>query len=394
MWLGIPVFIASLLAACSLVLCTVLLRQVFAALRFRPGDSGGGERAASVAVLVPAHNEEAAIAATVHAVLSQLRTGDRLLVIADNCTDGTKRAAEAAGADVSVRSDTTRRGKGYALDYGIGELNLAPKDVLIVIDADCMPALGCIDELATQCMRTGLPAQGLYLMHPPEGSGVGLHIAAFAWRVRNQVRAMGSAALGWPCQVMGAGFAMPWPLVARADLASGNIVEDMRLGVDLVLAGVPTRFCVAARIDSSFPASDRAQATQRRRWEHGHLATITLACPRLVLAAIRAEGTGALPMALDLAVPPLALLAATTTAGLLLSGAVLLAGGTSVPLILSAIAITFLACAVLVAWSRWGRDLLTARDLLSIPLYVLGKLPVYLGFLRKRETSWIRTERD
>jgi len=38
-----------------------------------------------VAVLVPAHNESAGIARTVRSVLPQLRHGDRLLVVADNC---------------------------------------------------------------------------------------------------------------------------------------------------------------------------------------------------------------------------------------------------------------------------------------------------------------------
>jgi hypothetical protein len=32
--------------------------------------------------------------------------------------------------------------------------------------------------------------------------------------------------------------------------------------------------------------------------------------------------------------------------------------------------------------------------LLTIPLYVLQKVPIYLGFVKQRQTEWVRTERD
>ncbi|UUZ49852.1 hypothetical protein LP420_06825 [Massilia sp. B-10] len=42
--------------------------------------------------------------------------GDRLLVVADNCSDDTANQARSLGADVLERTDLVRRGKGYALD--------------------------------------------------------------------------------------------------------------------------------------------------------------------------------------------------------------------------------------------------------------------------------------
>src|SRR5262249_23597102 len=50
------------------------------------------------AVLIPAHNEEAGIGRTLDSVRPQLRPGDRLLVVADNCNDRTAEAARAHGA--------------------------------------------------------------------------------------------------------------------------------------------------------------------------------------------------------------------------------------------------------------------------------------------------------
>jgi cellulose synthase/poly-beta-1,6-N-acetylglucosamine synthase-like glycosyltransferase len=40
-----------------------------------------------IAVLIPAHNEAAEIAATIQSILPQMKGGDRLIAIADNCSD-------------------------------------------------------------------------------------------------------------------------------------------------------------------------------------------------------------------------------------------------------------------------------------------------------------------
>ncbi len=47
-----------------------------------------------------------------------LKKQDRLVVVADNCSDATAEIARAMGATVIERHDETNKGKGYALDYG------------------------------------------------------------------------------------------------------------------------------------------------------------------------------------------------------------------------------------------------------------------------------------
>src|SRR5450432_3140420 len=73
-------------------------------------------RALRTAVLLPAHNVGAQIEEPVRALGSQLRVGDRLIVIADNCSDDTAALARSAGAtEVIERDDSERRGKGFAI---------------------------------------------------------------------------------------------------------------------------------------------------------------------------------------------------------------------------------------------------------------------------------------
>ena len=77
-----------------------------------------GRQAASVAVLIPAHDEAAGIGATLAELARVAPAGTRVLVVADNCSDETAALARAAGVEVAERNDPSARGKGFALAFG------------------------------------------------------------------------------------------------------------------------------------------------------------------------------------------------------------------------------------------------------------------------------------
>src|SRR5690348_11017117 len=118
---GFLVAIAVLLS----VPVVVFILEVMAAL-IGPARKNAGVREdrvrGKIAVLVPAHNERAGVSSTLASIRAQLRHSDRLIVIADNCTDDTAAVAASAGAGVIERQDPARPGKGYALDFGIRHL--------------------------------------------------------------------------------------------------------------------------------------------------------------------------------------------------------------------------------------------------------------------------------
>ena len=87
-------------------------------------------------------------------IKAQLRAGDRLLVVADNCTDDTAAVAAAAGAEVIARNDPEKIGKGYALEWGLQHLSADPPDIVIVIDADCRLSDNAIENLSTASTLT------------------------------------------------------------------------------------------------------------------------------------------------------------------------------------------------------------------------------------------------
>ena len=239
-----------------------------------------------VAVLVPAHNESSNLLSTLADIKAQLHAGDRLLVVADNCSDDTAAVATAAGAEVIERHDPNRFGKGYALDWGIRHLGMDPPEIVIMFDADCRLGPSAIDRLAATCIMTRGPAQAFSLMIPPEGASPNLRISEFAWRVKNWVRPFGLRALGLPCPLFGSGMAFPWNLIHSVNLASGHIVEDLKLGLDFALTGFAPVFCPSARVVSYFPFSISGIESQRLRWEQGHINMIPTYAPRLFLAAL------------------------------------------------------------------------------------------------------------
>src|SRR5712691_3936949 len=154
------------------------------------------ERASSVAasgalshrtvVLIPAHNEGAGILPTIRDIQAQLRPNDSILVVADNCTDDTAAIVQAAGVELTVRADPARRGKGYALEFGVRHLRLNPPDVVVIMDADCRLGEHALRHLSANAMASGRPVQSLYLMLARENAPPGKSVNLFAWRVKNR----------------------------------------------------------------------------------------------------------------------------------------------------------------------------------------------------------------
>ena len=96
-----------------------------------------------MSVVVPAYNEEEAIAATVTAVLDWLdqHGGRGEVIVVDNASvDGTVDALEPllAGGRVRLLRNETNRGKGYSVRRGMLEATGALR---LLCDADCAPSL-------------------------------------------------------------------------------------------------------------------------------------------------------------------------------------------------------------------------------------------------------------
>jgi cellulose synthase/poly-beta-1,6-N-acetylglucosamine synthase-like glycosyltransferase len=393
-------FFSFALAAIAILIAVpvfVFLVEVFAAVALPrrhwsipPAKSTYG----NVAVLVPAHNEGVGLLPTLGDIKAQLRPTDRLFVVADNCTDDTGAVAAAAGADVISRHDLERTGKGYALAWGLRHLEANPPDIVIVIDADCRLADALIARLAAACAVTHRPVQALDLMIAPANSPINSRVAEFAWRVKNWVRPLGLRALGLPCQLMGTGMAFPWDVIRSTELASGLIVEDLKLGLDLAIAGNAPVFLPSACVTSEFPSSLEGTQSQRRRWEQGHLGMILTMVPHLIVRGIRQTNLDLLILSLDLAVPPLSFLGMLVVAVTVVAALTRPLGFSSTAILVSTVSLMAFILGILLSWLKFGRDVLPANAILLIAPYIVRKLPLYGRILFKRSRlQWIRSDR-
>ena len=201
----------------------------------------------SVTVLIAAHNEEAVIGRTVATILPQLSDRDRLIVVADNCSDLTASIARKFNAIVLERKNTQHKGKGFALDYGLQSIQNDPSDVVVVLDADCHIEPNYIKSVANMAIASGRPVQPVNLLYRANNSDLKSAISEFAFVVKNLVRPVGLARLSLPCMVT-MGTAFPWSIINQVSLASDNLVEDMQFGIDLAIAGNPPLFCSDTKV--------------------------------------------------------------------------------------------------------------------------------------------------
>ena len=387
----------SFLIIAILIILPMLLLFVESAAALLPSKSPPSAAKAvrpRVVVLVPAHNEADGIAATLAILLPQLIPGDRLIAIADNCTDDTAEIARSWGVTVLERHDSRRRGKGYALDYGLQFIAADPPDVVVIIDADTHVQPGSLEQIALLAWSSGRPVQAIYLLAQPARHNPKSAVSAFAFMFKNLVRSRGLARMGLPCMLHGTGMALPWSLVGRVSFASGNIVEDMQLGLDLARAGYPPLFCANAKVTGVLPQSQQAAKSQRTRWEHGHLQTLRTQVPQLLTASVQQRRLDLMAMALDLCIPPLSLLVLMWLVGTAIS---LILGGLGLSWLsakILGVGGIWLLLSILLAWAKFGTKDLSIGTLLTIPMYVLWKIPIYLAVLVRPQTEWIRTERD
>ena len=187
--------------------------------------------------------------------------------------------------------------------------------------------------------------------------------------------------------------ALPWPIFESADLGGANIVEDLVLGLQLAERGNPALLVEDATVWSR-PASAAGTLIQRRRWEGGFLSTaLTIAPGALGRSVVRADLRG-LFAALDLCIPPLALLFLLNGIAFLFALAAMILGGAVWPLIMQFGVGLSAFIALVLAWAREGRRFASGATLLRLPLYALWKVPMYFDFLRRgAPKEWLRTGR-
>ena len=98
-------------------------------------------------------------------------------------------------------------------------------------------------------------------------------------------------------------------------------------------------------------------------------------------------------MALDLMIPPLSLLVMIIAAawGFFLFWGLLFSQWLFFELSQSYLVILLVVIGIV--WLSHGRHILATKDMLHIPVYIISKISVYVGYIIRKQTKWIRTDR-
>ena len=385
--------IAVLVTAITFFLSAFLLAEVVASLGANNTKKTLRRAPGAVAVIIPAHNEEKILGVALDNVKSQLRQGDRLIVVADNCTDNTAAIAGEYGAECLVRNDAQFRGKGYALQFAIDALRQEPPDIVVFMDADCLFDAGALMLVASAAAGEGRPVQALYLMKAPAAAAPRQRVAEFAWLFINQVRMLGLQRLFNVTRFTGAGFAAPWNVIAKADMASGQIVEDLALTFDLTEQKTPPMLLTDALVTSEFPESEVAQMKQSARWSIGSIA-YAWRSGLLWLAKGASKGNvNLIGAALDLMIPPLTIFLLVILGAMGLAVLSFFVGG-DLALMLSAATIALTAAAIGIGWLKYGRAVLPASEFVALGTFLGSKLSVFGAKGRATAKTWTSTRSE
>lgn len=359
----------------------------------RTASLPSGESELDVAVVIPAHDEASLISGTVQRLREGIGPATRILVVADNCSDEeTAARARSAGALVIERNDPARRGKGFALDFARQFLASAPPDAVFVLDADCRLERGSVEGTARRTAASGEPVQAVNVLHAPAGASPLVQLSNFAMLVKNLVRARGLYRLGGGIPLFGTGMAFPWATFSELELATSETVEDLRLALTLAAKGIRVHLDEETRVTSA-AAELEDSLGQRRRWEHGFLANAWRYGIPLLAKGVVGRSRHLVALGAHMLVPPLALLFLIATVAALPALAAAAWSGGPCPLALLSGSLALALAATGLAWRREGRSELTFTVLARAPLYVLWKIPLYVGFVWSRQREWNRTRR-
>jgi cellulose synthase/poly-beta-1,6-N-acetylglucosamine synthase-like glycosyltransferase len=249
-----------------------------------------------LAAVIPAHDEEAAIARAVHSLVAAgcAPQGERhtdtwrppVIVVAHNCMDHTVAKAIEAGARVVALNDWRLRGKGGALRAGFAAARKAGANAFVVLDADSVAGGNLVSAMKAALSAGAGAAQCRYELAMSRPN-VLARLRVLAFRGINVLRARGRSGLGFSAGVFGNGFALTAETLDRVPFDVDSICEDLEYHVRLVAAGIRVEWVEAAQVFAPLAPQRGAQAAQEARWEGGRYYVATRSSGRLVQALLR-----------------------------------------------------------------------------------------------------------
>ncbi len=346
-------------------------------------------------VLIPAHNEELLIG-DVLASLERQRYPCELfdvIVIADNCDDATAQIARRAGATCLERRDTERRGKPYALDWALSQLDLNRYDAFCILDADTLADPAFLAAMDAELQRGHKALQGeIGVMNPDENWLTRLAIVPSG--IKFKLHFPGKNLVGHSCPLAGNGMCFDAEIFRRFGWKAYSLAENWEYHALLSEHGYQVSSVNAARVYGQVTNTLKTARNQRVRWLKGRLETLQRYWRPLLQGGLRGD-LAKLDTLIEIVRPSYSMLLLWSGFYWLLCAALALAGVIGTPwwayasAVLGAQVFYFLAALVV-----QRAPLRTWLSLFMVPPYLAWKLALSVsGVLSLKDKHWIRTAR-
>lgn len=224
--------------------------------------------------IIPAHNEEAVVGDLVKSLKEQDYPKDLLdiYVIADNCTDKTAEVAKNTGAIVYERFDSTKKTKGYAMQWFLKQKieENAPYDAFCVFDADNIAMPDFIKNMNKKLCQGEEVVQGYRDIKNPTDSWVAAGYALFYWTMHRFYH-LARYNIGLSPLLNGTGFMVKFDVIKPDGWQTKTLTEDIEFSLINISEGRKLGWSTDAIVFDEQPIGFKQSWTQRMRWTVGHI---------------------------------------------------------------------------------------------------------------------------
>ena len=228
--------------------------------------------------IIPAHNEEPVVANLIESLKNQNYNKDLydIYVIADNCTDNTAKVAREAGAIVYERFDSTKKTKGYALDWFLQQKikEDAQYDAICIFDADNIVDKNFIKNMNKKLCQGEDVVQGYRDIKNPSDNWITAGYALFYWTMHRFYH-LARYNLGLSPLLNGTGFMVRFDIIKEENgWKTVTLTEDIEFSLQRILKGKKLGWATDAIVYDEQPTGFKQSWSQRSRWTVGHIQCI------------------------------------------------------------------------------------------------------------------------
>lgn len=233
-------------------------------------------------LFVPAHNEEKIIERLITSIkcLEYSKNLYDVYVICDNCSDRTEQIVKENGLNTLVRVDEKFKGKGYALDWALRQVNTSQYDVILMTDADTVLKSDLLNNLSVEFADSNIKAVQCYngVLNSDQTPLTRLMTLARALEIMNMA---GRSFAGLTVRLIGNGMCFRPEILRKYPWSAFSISEDLEYFSILSVAGVRVHYSFWSQVYLSEERNFADSTTQRQRWSSGRFPLAVKFVPKI-----------------------------------------------------------------------------------------------------------------